>query len=372
MVGDEIHRLLVEARREKSAGHYDRAIAAYSSVAGAAADLLTAWQSVEGPSDAVRAVTPALAAALRELEISRLDVEAARSELGAVAAVYRGFAPLDPAVFEEVPLGRALAVAILTAADRQTPRPLLHAAFELIAEDIEAGLIDAERFLAIPALRPLHASLHLIAGRNALAADAADEALRHAGLALSTAPCLGPAYRLMGEAQLRLGDGIASARSFDLAAAFWNPNAWSSEFPPGARCQVPGITIKGFDIIHLGDEFVAVPIPLYWRYLVDIARTLAIWLYRSLLMMRARLIDIRARARQIRVARLPLLKQRQRAHSTTREQPAARPEQGNPVGQGQSRSDRLTGTLALLEMKLFRIRARAKTLSRLLDDLEGE
>jgi hypothetical protein len=129
-----------------------------------------------------------------------------------------------------------------------------------IAEDDIAEQSHGPSLLAYPYLRPIHARVHFITARWLLAASRYQDAHDHLEKAIRLAPCYGPAYRLLGEALVGLERGTAGARCFDCAAAFWNPDWWSIEFPRGTQMRVPGIVIRGHDIFYWGDTFLAVRI----------------------------------------------------------------------------------------------------------------
>lgn len=196
---------------------------------------------------------------MRELEISHIAIDEYLAAIDGLASSYRGFTSVDAKVLAKLDKTREAAQTYLRRSGPAQAREHLEAMLD-IAEDAATDPRHGPTLLAYSHLRPIHARMHLITARRLLADSRYRDARDHLEKAIRLAPCYGPAYRLLGEALVGLGHGTAGARCFDCAAAFWNPDWWSIEFPPGTRMRVPGIVVRGHDIFYWENTFLAVRI----------------------------------------------------------------------------------------------------------------
>jgi tetratricopeptide (TPR) repeat protein len=246
-----------QAQRKQSAGRYDEAIADYLAASDLSLDApLQLWR--QRSSAATETIVP-LIRAMRELEISRIAIDEYLAAIDGLASGYQGFTSVDPSVLTKLDKTCAVAENYLRRSGPTRRREHLDMMLD-IAEDDIADRSHGPSLLAYRYLRPIHARVHFITARWLLTASHYQGAHDHLEKAIRLAPCYGPAYRLLGEALVGLGRGAAAARCFDCAAAFWNPDWWSIEFPRGTQMRVPGIVIRGHDIFYWENTFLAVKI----------------------------------------------------------------------------------------------------------------
>jgi tetratricopeptide (TPR) repeat protein len=255
--------LLARARRQQSAGHYDQAIFDYSAALDLPTDApLLLWQQRSSTS---YGEIVELLRAIRELEVSRIAID---EYLGTerLAGPYQGFAPDETTLSATPDRTRALAQIVLRLSGSSSSREDLETLLDIIEEEVGDPRSGPSLF-AYPQLQPLYARLHFIMARQLLDASNCEDAHGHLVNAITLAPCYGPAHRSLGEALIGLGRGVAAARHFDCAAAFWNPHWWSITFPPGTQMRLPGIVVRGYDIFFWKDTFLAIKINPAFRRL---------------------------------------------------------------------------------------------------------
>ena len=262
--------VLARGRLHQSNGRYDEAIADFMAVVGLSwAAPLTDWRRQSSVTS--EAIEP-LIRAVRELEISHIAIAEYLTAMQRPMSGYRGFASVDVALFASRDRTLAVAQAYLRRYAPARRREHLEMMLDIV-ENEAVGPSQGPTLLAYPHLRPIHARIRLITARQLLAEGKYQGARAHLEKALGIAPCYGPAYRLLGEALLGLGRGETAARSFDCAAAFWNPDWWSIEFSHGMRMRVPGIAVRGHDIFFWNDTFIAVKVSAGQRRLKQLTLT---------------------------------------------------------------------------------------------------
>jgi len=265
MVGMSASELLLRGVRQHAAGHYDLAIADYRDVAAT--------------PELARHGRERLTIALRELEVSWAAVEECRVELGEALVGRRCFDALrsDPGDGSAAPR-RALAelwdgnnpvAPHLALAELANPEVELTTqdALDALVEVAEEAIDDFKLLIALPHLRRIEPRLRLMLAERLLAAGRLAEAKTEADVMVAVVPCFGPAYRVLGDALAGLRQGMAAARAYDCAAAFWNPGWWLLEFRRGMHMRVPGITVQGYDIYFWDDSFIAIDVDPRWRKL---------------------------------------------------------------------------------------------------------